>query len=346
MKAVRTIPSVLAAFVLAVLVVAPAAVAQTPTPTPAADAAAPSLAERAAAHYRAQARFPEHSRPVAAGAADPVRERRAPQRVTVHPRDEAGPSLVLWSAATSFEAPEPALLHAALEGPGRSVVARGADAFVTGEVVGAAGDTVAQVVYRDDGVAPDAKPGDGVYTASVDLPEERMPDVAESFLVQVVASPPGDAETIRGSGGFLYTDPSGRLTGKFTDRLEAGSLVIGAQVEVTEAGRFHLEGVLHSMSGEPLAWAQTALELAPGVHWLELEFYGLALRDRGAAGPYRLGSVSLSTTGVMPNAIGAVMEDAYRTRAYPLSRLTREPFGAPGLLEAAERLEGRRGGVD
>lgn len=350
MTSIRNLPTVLGLFALlalTALVVAPTAAAQPPADLPAADAAAPSLAERAAANYRAQARFPEHSRPVAAGAADPVRERRVPQKVTVRPRGAAAgadaPSLVLWAAATSFQAPEPAVLYASLEGPGRSVAARGGDAFVTGEVVGAGGDTVTRVVYRDDGVAPDAKARDGVYTASVELAPERTPDVAESFLVQVLASPPGAAETIHGSGGFLYTDPSGRLTGKFTDRLDAGSVVIGAQVEVTEAGRFHLEGVLHTMSGEPLAWSQTAVELTPGSHWLELEFYGLALADRGVAGPYRLGSVSLSTTGVMPNALGTVVENAHRTRAYPLSRLTREPFGAPGLLEAAERLEGRGG---
>jgi hypothetical protein len=347
MKSIRNLTTLLASCVLCAmtaLVFVPAAGAQPPSDLPAADAAAPSLAARAADHYRAQARFPEHSRPVAAGADDPVLARRVPQKVTVRPRGgAAGPSLVLWSSATSFEAPEPAVLHASLEGPGRSVAARGGEAFVTGEVVGAAGDTVTQVVYRDDGVAPDARAKDGVYTAAVELPAGRTPDVAESFLVQVLASPPGDGETIHGSGGFLYTDPRGRLAGEFTDRLEAGSVVVGARVEVSEAGRFHLEGVLHSMKGEPLAWAQTALDLEPGSHWLELEFYGLALSERGVAGPYRLGSVSLSTTGVMPNALGTVVENAHRTRAYPLSQLSREPFGAPGLLEAAERLD-RRGG--
>lgn len=52
----------------------------------------------------------------------------------------------------------------------------------------------------------------------------------------------------------------------------------------------------------------------------------------------------VATTGAMPNALGPVWTDAHTTRAYPPSRFTGDPFGEPGLLEAAERLEGRSPG--
>ncbi len=92
------------------------------------------------------------------------------------------------------------------------------------------------------------------------------------------------------------------------------------------------------MAGEPVAWAQDAVELGPGRPWIDLSFNGLALRDRGVAGPYRLGSLTLATTGAMPSALGPVVEDAYVTKPVSLERLTAEPCGEAGGEETARRL--------
>ena len=83
--------------------------------------------------------------------------------------------------------------------------------------------------------------------------------------------------------------------------LRDGNLVIAAEVEVTERGRFHLAGTLYSMAGEPIGYAQAAAELEPGRQWIELSYYGLMFHDRQAAGPYRLGTLALATTGRMPS---------------------------------------------
>ncbi len=63
-----------------------------------------------------------------------------------------------------------------------------------------------------------------------------------------------------------------------------GDLVVSARVEVARAGRFHLEGTVHTMGDEPVGWAQTAAELAPDSHWLDLPFYGLMFHDRRVSG--------------------------------------------------------------
>jgi hypothetical protein len=321
--------------VLALALAAAAAAAQ---PLDGAPGDAPStLARAAAGDYRAAARYPAWSHPVAAGRPDPVRAERTPAPHSLAAPDGAAVRLSVWAAEVSFVAPETVVLHARLDG---LAGAAAAGVVVSGEVRTAAGGAVGSVTYADDGVAPDERAGDGVYSAPFVLPEDAVPELAETFLVEVVATVPG-SEPRQAASGFLYSNPWARLTGRFRDRVQDGNLVVLAQVEVERQGRFHLQGTLHTLQGEPVGWAQSAVELAPGRHWIELPFYGLMFPERGVSGPLRLGSVTLATTGAMPNALGPVWVDAHTTRAYPAARFTARPFGEPGLLQAADRLEGQ-----
>lgn len=302
------------------------------------------LAERAAANYRAQARYPDHSRGIAAGGADPVRARRTPSPHSLRPGEDSA-KITVWSGEVSYEHPAAVTLYATLDpapGQGRG---KAASAAIQGEVVTQSGATVGTVDYRDDGEGADRKAGDGVHTGTFSVPAEHVPALAESFGVKVTAVMDG-GETVGVIGGFLYGRPDAHLTGNYRDSVRGGDLVIEAEVEVTESGRFYLEATVAPLQGgpgaAPIGWAQAAAELDPGTHWLELPFYGLMFHERGAAGPFRLSSVALSTTTGMPNALNDLVEDAHRTRAYPLARFTQRPFANPGLLRAAERLERSR----
>ncbi|HEX6202019.1 MAG TPA: hypothetical protein VF100_03380 [Thermoanaerobaculia bacterium] len=294
-----------------------------------------SLAAEAAASYREAARFPDWSRPVAPEAVDPVLAKRVPAPHSL-PAPGGEATITVWPGEVSFEHPAPVVLHAAVDRPRGG--GRLALAAVSGEVVDAAGAVVGRVTYADDGRGADALGGDGVWTATFVLPEDRAPALAESFGVRVTAAT-AEGESLGITGGFLVSRPHARLTGAYRDRLVDGDLVVSAEIEVTEAGRFHLAGTLAAVNGDPLAWAQAAAELEPGRHWLDLAFYGLALRERGVAGPYRLASLALATTTAMPNALSDLVEDAHRTRAWPLARFHARPFGNPELLRAATRLE-------
>lgn len=332
----------LATAALAILALAPGTFAQPEPPSPAtagltADPAARlpgALAERAAASYRDAARFPAWSRPVAPGAVDPVRAKRVPAPHSL-PAPDGERVITVWSAEVSFEHPAPIVLHAAVDrrGGGREGVVA-----VTGEVVGADGALLGRVDYADDGLGADERRGDGIWTAVFALPEDRAPALAETFGVKVTAEA-ADGASLGITGGFLVSRPHARLTGRYRDRLVDGNLVVAAEIEVTEAGRFHLAGTLGAPNGAPLAWAQAAAELPPGRHWLDLAFFGLALHERGVAGPYRLASVALATTTAMPNALSDLVEDAHRTRAWPLARFHHRPFDDRELLGAAARLE-------
>jgi hypothetical protein len=296
----------------------------------AAQVEAGKLARETAKEYREQARYPESSYALAKGAVDPIRAKRLPTRQTRRGPDGAEPALAVWSAKVAFEVGQPVDLFATLEERGKAVAA----AEVSGEIVDVLGNVLEQFDYHDDGRAPDRRAGDGIY--SVRLAPAGL--AAANYLVRVRARLlNGDLR--EAAGGFLYSDPAAHLTGRYRDFLRDGNLHVAAEVEVGEAGRFHLAGTLYSAAGEPLGVAQAAAQLEPGRRWIELSFYGLMFHDHQAAGPYRLGTLALATTNRMPNALNDLVESAHVTRPYRLRRLRNDPFERPQLLESARRLE-------
>src|SRR5215213_4373827 len=288
------------------------------------------LARETAREYREQARFPESSHALKPGDADPVREKRTATAQTQRGPEDRGPALSVRAESVSFEVGRPIRLFATVE--------QGIALEVTGEIVGAAGDLVATFAYADDGKGIDKKAGDGTWSARVKMPAGLEPELAASYMVKV-RSRLLDGDVRESVGGFLYSNPAAHLTGRYRDELRDGSLVVSAEVDVTRSGRFHLAATLYSMAGEPVGTAQAATELEPGRRWIELSFYGLMFHDRQAAGPFRLGTVSLATTGGMPNALNDLVENAHVTRAWKLEQMTTQPFGNQRLLEAAARLE-------
>lgn len=288
------------------------------------------LARETAREYREQARFPESSRALKPGDADPVKEKRTATEQTQRGPEDRGAALSVRAESVSFEVGKPIRLYATVD--------NGIALEVTGEIVGAAGDLVASYAYSDDGRGIDKKAGDGIWSARVRMPAGLEPELAASYMVKV-RSRLLDGDIRESVGGFLYSNPAAHLTGRYRDQLRDGSLVVSAEVDVTRSGRFHLAATLYSMAGEPVGTAQAASELEPGRRWIELSFYGLMFHDRKVAGPFRLGTVSLATTGGMPNALNDLVENAYVTRAWKLEQMTTRPFGNPRLLEAASRLE-------
>ena len=291
------------------------------------------LARETAKDYREAARYPASSHALKKGDADPIRAKRMPTRQTRRGPDDAEPALSVWSAKLSFEKGQAVDLYATLENRGKAI----APADLAGEIVDETGGIVALVAYRDDGQGPDQKAGDRVYSARW-KPEGLEAPQAASYMVRVKARL-ADGDLRQAAGGFLYSDPSAHLTGRYRDTLRDGNLVISAEVEVAETGRFHLGGTLYTPAGEPIGFAQAAANLEPGRHWLELSFYGLMFHERQAAGPYRLGTLALSTTTRMPNALNDLVEDAYTTRPYRMGQMRETSFERPQLLETAKRLD-------
>ena len=301
---------------------------------PAAKAVA-GVGAQAAAEYRRRARYPRSAQPLLTEDEDPIVRDRAVSPVESRGRNGAEPTLRVFPAAMGFESPEPAVVYAELTTRGRPVAAREIRGTLTTERL----EPLGQVAFHDDGLDGDAAAGDGRYTAVFPGDKLGRGALSTSYLVQVEATLDGD-EPRKGAASFLYASPNAHLTGNYRDAVVDGSLLVGVEIEVTEAGRFHVEATLYGPDGvEKVAWAQAAQWLEPGTHWLDLGYYGLILRERGIDGPYLLRYVALSTTTEMPNAKNRVVESAYWTAAHPASSFSDRPYDDPQLLEAAKRIE-------
>lgn len=290
------------------------------------------VALESARDYEARARYPESSRALAVGEVDPIRAKRVPAPHSLKTPDVDG-LLTVWSSKVSFEAGEPVVLHVAVTDLPNEVIAK---TRITGEVVDSDGHVLGKVVYRDRGWL-DEETGDGVFSGFFRFPVARVPELAESFLVKVRAEKP-NGDVLKAASGFLYSNPHARLTGRYSEELADGNLVISAEVEVDRPGRFHLAGTLYDVTGRPVGWAQAARHLEPGTHTIPLSYFGLMFHETGAHGPFVLGSVALSTTSGMPNALNELAESPYRTRVYGLESFRAQPYGDAALLDAAQRL--------
>ena len=297
------------------------------------------LTSATAREYRKRARYPRWSQPIQDGI-DPILRDRQVTAGRSHGPDGEHPTLVVEPKQVSFEAPEAVVIEARLEEGGSPVPAEKIQAEVRAEDE----TIVAQLELHDDGRAGDPDAGDGVYTARFVPGTGDVPELKGAYLVDVDATT-SEGELRNATTGFLYSVPSARLTGHYRDTLVGGNLVVEAEVQVAQRGRFHLEATLAAADGTPIAWAQNAALLEPGRSWIPLTFFGLALRESGRDGPYALASVALSTTGEMPNQKNDLVRHAYVTQSYRASDFSPAPFDDPDLLEAAERME-RSEGID
>ena len=72
-----------------------------------------------------------------------------------------------------------------------------------------------------------------------------------------------------------------------------GHLQLLAEIDVKEPGEYRLEATLSGSQGL-LAWAENTVLLEPGIKWMPLTFWGLALREANEPGPYKLSSIALA----------------------------------------------------
>lgn len=307
----------------------------------------PDLAAHAAQTYRSQARFPGWSQPVAKGQADPVWAKREITRQTL-PRG-GDDSLTVWPSSMRYEQGDTVYVYAqitpAVEDDADTVIIKRPTsrlatwkmtAVVTGNLSGHIGD----IVLRDDGEAGDERARDGIFTGAFVLPETYEPlDGYAENLVIVITAESSHGDNVKGITGVLYSNPAGHLTGRYEHQIVDGNLVIRAEVDAEVESRFHLSGTISDMKGEPLVSAQNAMVLSPGVTWVDLTFYGLALHESGVKGALKLSSLTLSSTNGLPNALGPVLTNVYQTGSYSAAEFHARPFARSDLMEQARRLE-------
>lgn len=310
-----------------------------------AEATITPLALKAAQDYQFQARFPEWSQAIELGGMDPVLSDRTPNRQSRLGPDGAGPRLTVWTSDMTALPGQTVSLFAQLDRvqTGKPTLLGSTQGAVTaermtGEVIGEHSGSFGSVSYNDAGEGADLVAGDGIYSAAFRLDSARAPELgfAESLMVSTEAVLDG-GDLRRAAGGFVYSNPAARLTGKITDAVINGNLVMQVEMEVLAPGRVHLAGTAADQLGVPFATAQAAGHFDKGLHTLDLRFYGLAFHERGISGPVTLASLALTSANGMPNAMAPVAGNLHVSKPVLAAQLTALPFNDPLKLEAAQR---------
>jgi hypothetical protein len=139
--------------------------------------------------------------------------------------------------------------------------------------------------YHDDGRDGDKIAGDGVFTnrfTPADHDALSTPEQAKLVAEIVIDGKMKLAERQFGYSPRPVLDVIG-----LREDLEAGSLAVTVDVDVREAGGYNFQANLVTASGEvPVAWLDMHFNLALGRQQVKLVFFGKAIRDIGASGPF------------------------------------------------------------
>jgi hypothetical protein len=195
------------------------------------------------------------------------------------------------------------------------------------------------LAINDNGTGGDAAAAALRYTASVTpglIPPAKLRGQIHIEMHALLA----DGRERKTLTAFRVGTPGAKLTGKYSDFIENGHLIVEAMVHVDKPGRYHLQGGLVGPAGEKVAWAQSATMVdKTGDVPLRLKFFGLAFVQADVPGPYTLKFVSVAETLTRPVVQGPVIEDAYVTSAYTLSVFSAEPNPDPALAENIKQAE-------
>jgi hypothetical protein len=314
---------------------------------------APSASYAAAlTMYREYSKFPPNSRPVDESYSDiaqPALVASAPQPLLA--TDAAGHKLA--SGVYCTLQPEEHNVSAgqqqritltcqrgpqgAPNAPPLAVLVEGMSAEVVAEDGKVSALPLNAVAFGDDGSRGDEVARDGVYTASLATSEQAAPGqvtfVAQVRVADREASDPATAQPLQ--AGFAIAPPApARFTGKATDALEQGSLVVTVELEVERAGRYRVFANLEH-SGELMAYAKEDLQLDVGIQQVPLLFFGKILRDAGLNGPFQVTQLRGQRFNLEPGSQGPLNEplrilaQAHETSSYRASEFSSKEWTSP-----------------
>jgi hypothetical protein len=176
--------------------------------------------------------------------------------------------------------------------------------------------------FRDDGKGEDRVAGDYTYTIGMVPRSGGWGDFVMSASVQI----PGDASRssyVLRTAFAVAGEPPARFTGRMSERLVDGSLVVSAEVQVKKAGRYVIQANLFAEE-TPISYATFDRRLEAGMRSVDLLFFGKIFHDRNAAGSFRV----VDLRGHRLNT------------ALSLEELSRPPAEVARLLEQAPEVDG------
>ncbi|MGA9752023.1 MAG: choice-of-anchor X domain-containing protein [Acidobacteriota bacterium] len=205
---------------------------------------------------------------------------------------------------------------------------------VTAMARGASGGSPARVVLQDDGVAPDATAGDGVYSCFLPVePGGGMEDV------KVDASGTADGLPLHrvGHAALALSERGFRILGLrpcqvLRDQSGVSAVEVPVRVKLPKAGTYRLQATLTGSgpSGAELevAYASAEASLAAGEQTMTLRFAGQDLSRADVDPPYTVRDASLLDLGAV--RVAAQASRLGRVAGFTLPELP-PPAPAPSL---------------
>jgi len=203
------------------------------------------------------------------------------------------------------------------------------------------GSPIATVLFRDDGVVPDARASDGVWTARVATPQSVGDDAVALVVRAAVHAGGEDGEA---SFDFVYTGARpAELTGTVAASLDAGSLAFDVGIAVRLPGRYVFVGRLDDARGRPIAVIRFSDDLDVGPRAVRLVAFGKLLRDEHAEAPFVLRDVEgfrLTGGGASDRQLVAPWSGPFVTARHSLSDFSDRAWDDPSKRAHLAALEG------
>lgn len=152
------------------------------------------------------------------------------------------------------------------------------------------GGGISNVVFHDDGVAPDEKAHDGTVTASVPFPKDAIGTFLGDMTLNATLK---SGETLFFTTfGFVYTGhPPAVFTHQVRETIEDGSLALYVGIKFEEELGYVLRARLYGADGTPLVFMIADGQYGPDTHEVRFVAFGRALRDLQAKSPFSLRDV-------------------------------------------------------
>ncbi|MBI3394580.1 MAG: hypothetical protein HY042_01975 [Spirochaetia bacterium] len=143
------------------------------------------------------------------------------------------------------------------------------------------------VQFGDDGQNGDEKANDQTYTFVYTPSRQDWAYMEFETTFEIPDETQGQAprQHFMKTGFFSSPVAPAKFSGRVTDDVENGSLVVNVEVNVSQPGRYRIYANLKGKDGY-LGTAKNELKLAAGSHMVPLLFFGKLFRDREIDGPY------------------------------------------------------------
>ncbi|MGE0400600.1 MAG: hypothetical protein AB7T06_28075 [Kofleriaceae bacterium] len=196
-------------------------------------------------------------------------------------------------------------------------------------------------------LAPNAPADAPRYAFEIGKPfaPSTIPNLARQTALGMYVQFDLDGRTQGARFDFQYTPERGipaRFTGKFSDEIVDGSLVIHAGVDVAVAGNYLIDCNLFDARDQPVAWTRTKVQLAAGAQRVDLVFFGKVLVDQQASGAFHIGQLrgARFAPGLDPDLEQMLsFTDSYTTREYKTSELSDAEYDSEHKRQMIQMLE-------